>query len=149
MKRKYQLTDTMSKLIEQSDYEYWLYRKASTHVRRDRARGNTTATNQEYRLAIHKAVCESNGKDAYTNEGLDWALISTYNNEQSKKHGRDYKKKFALLPTVDHVGDGKSAADFKICSWRTNDAKNDLSLCEFIALCKKVVDYNGNAKVCE
>ena len=26
----------------------------------------------------------------------------------------------------DHVGDGLGAADFKICAWRTNDAKHDL-----------------------
>ena len=137
--RKYQLTLKMSELVEQPVYEKWLHRKAMAHIKRDRARGNTVSTNEDYKLAIHKAVCESEGKDAYTNEDLDWSLLSKYNNEESKKFGRAYKKQFALLPSVDHVDDGKGAADFKICGWRTNDAKNDMNLQEFIELCKKVV----------
>lgn len=135
--RKYNLNGEIAACIEQSAYKKWLNRKAMAHVRRDRARGNATATNKEYKLAIHQAVCESDGKDAYTNENLDWSLLGQYDNEQSKKHGRDYKKQFALLPTVDHVGDGTGLANFKICSWRTNDAKNDISYEEFVELCKK------------
>lgn len=141
--RKYQLNESMSKLVDQSTYERWLHRKALAHVKRDRGRGNETATNEEYKIAIHQAVCDSHGKDAYTNEDLDWSLLSQYDNELSKMHGRHYKKQFALLPSVDHVGDGKGAADFKICAWRTNDAKNDLSLGEFIDLCRKVLGHNG------
>jgi len=140
--RKYQLNEVMSNLVDQAVYEKWLHRKAMAHVKRDRSRGNTSATNEQYKIAIHKAVCESNGKDAYTNEDLDWSLLSQYNNSQSKKYGRLYKKQFALLPSVDHVGDGTGSAEFKICSWRTNDAKNDLSFFEFIELCKKVVAHN-------
>lgn len=80
---------------------------------------------------------DSAGMDFYTGEALDWLLISKYNNNESKKGGRQYKAKFSLLPTVDHVNDGLGLPDFKICSWRFNDAKNDLSLQEFIELCKK------------
>jgi hypothetical protein len=141
--RKYQLNEALSLLVNQATYEKWLHRKAMAHVKRDRARGNVDATNQEYKLAIHRAVCESDGKDAYTNENLDWSLLSQYDNEQSQEHGRRYKKKFSLLPSVDHVGDGTGAADFKICAWRTNDAKNDMSLDEFIELCRKVVAHNS------
>ena len=143
--RKYQLTDELLALVGQEIYERWLHRKAMAHVKRDRGRGNTTATNESYKIAIHKAVCHSGGKDAYTNEELDWSLLSKYDNEQSKKHGRTYKKKFALLPSVDHVGDGTGEADFKICAWRTNDAKNDLSLSEFIELCSRVVNAANKA----
>ena len=138
--RKYQLTAQMSVLVEQAVYERWLHRKAMAHVKRDRNRGNTTATNESYKIAIHKAVCECGGVDAYTNEKLDWSLLSKYDNEQSKKHGRAYKKQFALLPSVDHVGDGTDEAGFKICSWRTNDSKNDLSYKEFVELCSKVLN---------
>ena len=129
----------LSAIVEQPSYERWLHRKAAALVRRDRGRGNETATNEEYKIAIHAAVCESNGKDAYTNEDLDWSLLSKYNNEQSKVHGRVYKRQFALLPSVDHVGDEKGSADFKICAWRTNDAKNDLPYEEFVELCRRVV----------
>ena len=120
-------------------------RKAVAHVKRDKARGNTTATNESYKIAIHKAVCESKGKDAYTNEQLDWSLLSKYNNEQSKKHGRYYKKQFALLPSVDHVGDGTGEAYFKICAWRTNDAKNDMTYLELVELSKKILNAYNNS----
>ncbi len=138
--RKYQLTKELTRVIEQEIYEHWLHRKSMAHVKRDRARGNTKATNEEYKIAIHKAVCRSGGRDSYTNEELDWSLLSKYDNKQSKKHGRAYKKQFALLPTVDHVGDGRGEADFRICAWRTNDAKGDLSYSEFVELCEKVLN---------
>ncbi len=140
--RKYQLTKKLAKLLNQKTYEHWLYRKARTHLRRDRARGNKNATGKEYRVAIHEAVCESKGRDAYTGEKLDWSLLSKYNNADSKKLGREYKHQFAMLPSVDHVGDGLGKTDFKICSWRTNDAKNDLSYKEFVKLCKKIVNFS-------
>lgn len=137
--RKYALPPFLKGIINPLDYERWLSRKAIAHLRRDRDKGNSSATNEAYKIAIHKAVIESKGKDAYTGEKLDWQLLSKYNNEESKKLGRVYKQRFALLPSVDHVGDGLGPADFKICSWRTNDAKNDLSLIDFVKLCRKVV----------
>jgi len=138
--RKYQLPEFLTGVVSQSEYEKWLHRKAATHVRRDRKRGNASITNAEYKVAIHQAVQESEGIDAYTGEDLDWTLLSRYDNEESKKRGRDYKRRFALLPSIDHVGDGTGPADFKICAWRTNDAKNDLPYEEFVQLCEKVVN---------
>jgi hypothetical protein len=46
------------------------------------------------------------------------------------------------LPTVDHVGIGLDKADFKICAWRVNDAKNDLGLDEFLELCSQVLEHH-------
>jgi hypothetical protein len=66
-------------------------------------------------------------------------LLSKYYNAASRQYGLAYKKKFALLPSVDHVRDGKGPADFKICAWRTNDSKNDLSSEELLELCEKVM----------
>lgn len=137
--RKYQLPEFLVGTIEQQPYEKWLHRKAVAHVKRDRNRDNETATNEEYKIEIHRAVIDSNGLDHYTNEELDWTLLSKYNNEDSKKYGREYKKKFALLPSVDHVDDGKGPANFTICAWRTNDSKNDLTYQEFIELCERVL----------
>ncbi len=115
------------------------------HVRRDRTRGNRSVSVADYKAAIHRAVGISGGADAYTGEPLDWTLISRYNNDDSKAQRRGYKYKFGLLPTVDHVGDGTGTANFKICAWRTNDAKNDLSLRDFISLCQRVLEYQGFA----
>ncbi len=96
---------------------------------------------QQYKEAIHQAVSQSNGLDPYTGEKLDWTLIQKWNNGESHRGGAAYKKRFALLPSVDHVqGEGESAR-FKICAWRTNDAKSDLPYTEFLDLCKKVVKF--------
>ncbi len=137
--KKYQLLSPLSGTVEQAVYEKWLSRKASAHVKRDRARGNKTAMVAEYKTEIHRAVLDCKGLDAYTEEKLDWSLLSKYDNEQSKLHGRKYKKLFALLPSVDHVDDGLGKPNFKICSWQTNDAKNDLAYNELVELCRKIV----------
>jgi len=145
--KKYQLVAPLSNIVEQATYEKWLHRKASSHVKRDRARGNTTAMVAEYKIEIHRAVLECNGLDVYTQEKLDWSLLSKYDNDQSKLHGRRYKKLFAMLPSVDHVDDGLGKPNFKICSWQTNDAKNDLEYSEFVELCHKVVQVAANKKI--
>ena len=99
--------------------------------------------NEEYKLAIHRAVEESQGKDAYTDEQLEWTLLSTYDNDESRTQKTQYKKGFALLPSVDHVGNQTGQIEFKICGWRTNDAKSDLSYQEFVELCRKVIDADN------
>ena len=140
---KYKLPEFLVQAVSQRTYERWLRRKAAAHLKRDRCRGNNTATGEQYRLAMHRAVAQNRGHDAYTGEDLDWALISEYDNDQSRSHGRSYKHEFALLPTVDHVGDGTGAPDFKICAWRTNGAKHDLGLDEFLSLCRRVLEHHG------
>ena len=145
MPKKYTLPSFLLGIVNQEAYEHWLRHKAKAHVRRDRKRGNTIAIGGSYRKAIHSAVIESAGLDAYTGEVLDWNLISQYDNDKSKENGRHYKRGFALLPTVDHVGDGMGAANFKICGWRTNDAKNDLELSEFLSVCVAVLKHHGYA----
>lgn len=140
--RKFERPKFLRGTLSQATYERWLHRKASAHVRRDRRRGNGTCTGSGYRAAIHKAVVNSKGRDAYTRERLEWSLVSKYDNIASKSSGRVYKNAFALLPTVDHIGDGLGSGDFVICSWRTNDAKHDLPFEEFLVVCKKVVEAN-------
>ena len=142
MPRKYQLPEDFSRRCDQVTYERWLQRKAAAHFRRDRRRGNDTATIATYKQAIHDAVVQSSGLDEYTGEALDWGKISKYDNEESRKGGRIFKASLALLPTVDHVGDGLGAPDFAICAWRTNDAKNDLSYSDFLALCRRVIAHH-------
>jgi hypothetical protein len=144
--RKYQMPEFLVSTLTQQRYEKWLGRKASAHVRRDKARGNQTASREKYKIAIHEAVIKSGARDHYTGEMLDWALLSRYNNAESKAQKRAYKSKFALLPSVDHIGDGLSEANFKICGWRTNDAKNDLSHDDFVALCRRVVEHHDSPK---
>ncbi len=133
----------LAEVISAEVYEGWLARKAAAHVKRDRKRLQIGVTQSLYKEAIHWAVVLSDGRDAYTGEDLHWKLISTYRNEESKAGRHGYKTGFALLPTVDHVSAGATEASFKICAWRTNDAKNDLSHPAFIELCKMVLSHEG------
>lgn len=140
--RKYQVPSFLSEVLAQKLYERWLHRKATAHIRRDRDRGNSTCKVAAYKKAIHDAVLKSQGRDHYTGEELEWFRVSTYRNVDSQSSRRKYKAEFALLPSVDHVGDGLGEAAFVICAWRTNDAKNDLSHDEFVSLCRRVVEYH-------
>ena len=141
---KYQLPTFLVGVVTQEIYSKWLNSKTQTHLKRDK-KLNPTASGRSYKEAIHKAVLKSDGKDAYTGEELNWKLINKYDNTKSKLLGRTYKHEFALLPTLDHVSE-RSSINFDICSWRTNDAKNDLSIQEFIELCRKVVTYLDDSK---
>jgi len=143
MPRKHTMPTFLEGLVLPEAYERWLGRKAMAHVRRDRNRGQLQVTRALYKEAIHAAVVLSGGRDAYTGEELDWTLISTYRNEDSQAGRHAYKSTFALLPTVDHVSAGATEASFRICGWRTNDSKNDLSHEAFVALCVKVLEYAG------
>jgi len=97
---------------------------------------------ESYKTAIYEAVVRSKGIDVYTGKKMRWDLISKYDNDQSKAKGREYKKEFGDLPTLDHVDDGSGSPQFNICSWRVNDAKNDLTLDEFLAVCREVLEFN-------
>jgi hypothetical protein len=143
MPRKHSMPPFLDGVVSPEAYERWLVRKARAHVKRDRERGHSAPTVALYKEAIHAAVVLSEGVDAYSGERLDWKLISRYNNEESKAGRHGYKAGFALLPTVDHVDAGATEASFRICSWRTNDAKNDLSLEAFLELCQKVLTHAG------
>lgn len=123
-------------------YERWLRRKAAAHAKRDRNRGHVCSY-AAYRDAIHAAVVRSDGRDEYTGERLDWNLISTYDNEASKLGRHGYKARFALLPTVDHLVADATSASFRICGWRTNDAKHDLTFESFVSLCRAVLEHAG------
>lgn len=144
--RLFELPLFLEGVVTREAYVRWLQRKAEAHLKRDRNRGNTSSSVSEYKRAIHQAVCASEGRDAYTGEELVWNLLSKYDNNESKQGARSYKARFALLPTVDHLGDGTGPADFKICAWRTNNAKSDLSLEEFVALCARVAAANKPLK---
>jgi hypothetical protein len=138
--RRYSAPSFLGNLVTQAQYERWLTRKAEAHVRRDRRKKQNISV-ASYKKMIHDAVCNSNGRDDYTGENLDWTLISKWRNDEAKLQGQTYKKKFALLPSVDHVLGRIGDTEFKICSWRMNDAKNDLSIDEFIDLAKKVLRH--------
>jgi len=141
-KGKFEMPSFLDGVIETAAYSRWLGRKAVAHVKRDRSRGRI-CTVSSYKVAIHQAVVDSKGLDAYTGELLDWRLLSQYRNEESREGRHVYRRGFALLPSVDHEIASNAASRFRICAWRTNDAKNDLSPEQFVALCGRVLVHAG------
>jgi hypothetical protein len=140
---KYVLPNFLVGKCTEKEYLKWLYRKALAHLKRDRKRSKNVISGEQYRKAIHSAVIKGDGLDAYTGKSLRWDLISKYDNSEAKLGGRAHKKKFADLPTVDHINDINGELEFNICSWQVNDAKSDLTFDEFIALCKDILRYNN------
>jgi hypothetical protein len=141
-KIRYELPQFLEGVVSRDQYTRWLQRKAQAHVVRDRKRVGWAVTVSAYKQAIHEAVVTSAGLDFYTGEMLHWSLISTYDNAASKAGRSKYKAGFALLPSVDHVSGDSEGFDFVICGWRTNDSKHDMSLTEFVALCRRVLAHH-------
>ena len=147
MAQKYQLPEFLQGEIDLTRYRRWLERKAAAHCKRDRRRyAESAVILADYKQRIHEAVCKSHGHDWYTGEMLRWDLLSKYDNEDSRAGRATYKSEFALLPTVDHMMAGNGPYEFVICSWRTNDAKSDLSHEEFLALCCRVIEHHSKSQ---
>jgi hypothetical protein len=70
-KAKYHFPECLNGCCDPSQFEKWLERKARSLRKRDRKRGNTSATREDYKVAIHQAVIRSAGKDEYTGRPLD------------------------------------------------------------------------------
>lgn len=141
---KYTASSYVRETVDQALYASWLHKKAMAHVKRDRKRWKAEIRVAEYKQAIHEAVLNGNGFDPYTGEKLDWHLIGKFDNESAKGAGSTYKKKFRLLPTVDHLDHRHSRNPrFQICSWEVNDAKSDLTHDEFIQLCGRITRFSN------
>lgn len=146
MINKYELPPFLDDaVVTRQVYVRWLRRKAQAHARRDSRRWGRTIRVSAYSEAIHRAVWASNGRDFYTQEELDWSLISKYDNRDSQSQGVKYKKRFARLPTVDHADPESKQADFRICGWRTNDCKNDLTLAELRTFCETLLSAQASS----
>jgi hypothetical protein len=126
--------------ITPAQYEKWLGRKAERLRIRDKKEKRPYAFKASiavYKALIHLAAVNTGELDPYTGERLCWELISTWDTSHEQPQG--YERKFALLPTVDHVN--PDVLEFEICSWKINKAKSDLGPAEFVELCKKVAGY--------
>ena len=124
-------------------YRRWLNRKTQSLVRRDRRRWTQDVSWAEYKQAIHEAVLCSAGKDYYTGEPLKWCLVGKYNSREAQAKGSEYRRDFALLPTVDHEDPLSRKPVFRICGLQTNDCKSDLTVGELKDWCKKFLRAQG------
>ena len=123
--------------LSNNEYLDLLRKKAVAVTKRDKKRGGTYSV-KEAIGAIDQAFHRCNGFDPYDGSKLDPELFNQYNNNEAKQKRAAYKRRFALLPTIDHLK-AEPVADFQIVSWQTNDAKGDMAPDEFIAFCHRVV----------
>ena len=112
MASKYELPPFLEDRVPHDVYLRWLEGRAQSHAKRDRKKWGRPIRIAEHKEAIHEAVLRSRGRDAYTDEPLEWNLIGQFRDE-----------KIPLLPTVDHLNPNSTEPDFRICGWRTNDCK--------------------------
>ncbi|MBA4388424.1 MAG: hypothetical protein C0404_10620 [Verrucomicrobia bacterium] len=142
---KYPLPAFLEGRCTPSFYYKWLHQKADSLLKRDKKRRKPYALNaakSEYKARIHEAVTSSGRIDPYTGDVLAWELIRVWDTSHDQPEG--YKRKFALLPTVDHIT--PDVLKFEICSWQVNDSKAGLLPSEFIDLCRKVINYRTKLK---
>ena len=123
--------------LSDDKYSELVQRKAVAITRRDKKRGGKYSVKEAIE-AIHQAFHRCNGFDPYDGSKLAPELLGEYKNEDAKAEGAAHKRRFAMLPTVDHVK-AEPEPDFEIVSWQTNDAKGDMTPEEFIAYCQRVV----------
>jgi hypothetical protein len=143
---KYDLPAFLNGVVSREKYRNWIDAKAASLRRRDKKHTPMPPPKSLYKEAVHKAVCDSEGKDAYTGERLDWSLIGKYENEKSKQGRRGYWKEMRLLPTIDHTTCIPGDLEFEICGLQTNDSKSWLSHEELVEFCKMVVRHSDNYK---
>lgn len=129
--------------VEPERYMRWLRGRAQAHFKRDGGRGHEGVTVAHYVRLIHEAVLASNGLDHYTGQPLDWSLIGTWSNAESKVGRHAYKRKFDRMPSVDHEQADATSATFRICGWSTNDSKHAMSTQEFVEMAKAVLEHEG------
>ena len=123
-----------------SVFSKWLDVKTDTLWKRDKKRGKPYALNasqSDYKQKIYQAILRSGDRDPYTGDLLAWELIATW--DTSTSHPDEYKRQFALMPTVDHSD--PDVLEFEICSWLANDCKSYLKPEEFVLFCQKVAAY--------
>ena len=138
---RYELPSVLQGKCTQEDYAHWLYAQAAAHLKGDAKEGDALAALAIYEAVIHDAVCENGHVDAYTGRPLRWELIQACDDDESKQGKREYKDLFADLPTVNREDEELGKPRFKICSWRTSDCKNDLTVGELLRFCHEFIEY--------
>jgi hypothetical protein len=127
-RRKFELPSYIVGTNE-SKFNEWIVKRAKYHASHDTKKKGIEFNQKDYREMIYNAITESKGRDFYTGEKLDWSKILRFEGK------RGTRRNFLDMPTIDHHESGK----FKICSWRTNDCKNDLSTKELKYFCRLIL----------
>jgi hypothetical protein len=129
-------------------YRRWLTRKAKYIIAQDRQRKRACArgaTEQQYKESIHQTVTVGGLYDPFTGEKLQWGLICKWDDLRVKNIDEAAFRKYALVPTVDHIDPYADEIKFEICAWYINRSKNNLTADDYVALCEKIVSHTTSA----
>jgi hypothetical protein len=143
---RYVLPSFLEGICTPEKFRHWIDKKAKVLFQRDKKKGRSSALNgtkESYKQTIYAAVIAAGLCDPYTGEKMDWAIIGTWDPVGKNYDPGTFKKKYSLLPTVDHTNPDKDTLEFEICSWIVNSCKNDMNRDEFLAFCKKVAAYRS------
>jgi hypothetical protein len=146
---KYLLPDFLKGRCTLATYKKWLYVRARELFNKDLLRKKPYAVTGSvpfYKMLIHQAVNCGGRTDPFTGDTLQWELIGTWNSSVPTSHDPAVMKKFALLPTVDHIDPASDSLEFEICSFQNNKCKSSLNPSEFVAMCNRIVAYNNKPK---
>jgi hypothetical protein len=91
-----------------------------------------------YKQKIHQAVLEGGEFDPYTDEKINWGLISK---EKTLKMANFFDNGYAMHPAVDHTD--PEEFEFEICTWISNESKSCMTSDQFVDFCRKVVSFRG------
>jgi len=141
----YFLPDFLQGRITGVWYNRWLTRKAKYIIAEDRKKHRPCAQNataQQYKGLIHAAVWNSGRFDPFTGDTLGWELVCTWDDANVKNPDPGLMKRYALLPTVDHIDQYAITPAFEICSWLVNRCKADQTPEEFVAMCERIVAFS-------
>lgn len=125
-----------------AEFRKWMFMKAETLLIRDRRIKRPYALNGHmllYKQLLYEASIYGEF-DPFTGEALRWELIRTWDPTKKNPDASNFKK-YALLPTADHIDPASDVLKLEICSWKINTCKGNLNPWEFIELCKKVINY--------
>ncbi|QEY31093.1 hypothetical protein EVJ50_01310 [Synechococcus sp. RSCCF101] len=132
--------------VDHTTYGWWVKvqaRRLQTRQRRqlkDRSMGLTPLP--QWREAIQEAVIRSGGVDHWTGEALRWDLLQHYDGRQASRSGREYRRRFALMPVLDQQ-QGALGPALVVCSLRSHGIRGDLTRDEWMAHSWQVLVHQG------
>ena len=136
----YMLPPFLKGVISLKDYRAWLEMKGQNlrlrdlKLKRPYAKVNSTMA---YKQKIHQAVLDGGEFDPYTDEKINWGLISK---EKTLKMVNFIDSGYAMHPAVDHINPEEFG--FEICSWISNESKSCMTSDQFVDFCRKVTRFH-------
>ena len=144
-KPRFSLPDFLIGIVSEIILNHWIDERGKSLRKRDLKNKKCFASSysrMDYKNKIYEAILKTGLFDPYTGDKIDYSLICKWNSKLAEEGKLEYKKLFAMLPSVDHKDPDATVLEFEICTWKTNECKSNFNPEEFIAFCSKVLSNN-------